>query len=111
MNETIRRLVIRGHVQGVGYRAWVEHLARHYRVEGWVRNRKDGSVEAVFSGSSDVVARVISDCRTGPSLARVGDVDEQTAVPDELKLRPSGEWFAVLPTIERSRSFAAGHLQ
>ena len=47
----IRRVIIRGHVQGVGYRDWTRYVARERGVEGWVRNRKDGSVEAVFSGA------------------------------------------------------------
>ena len=47
--------MIRGRVQGVGYRAWVEHQASTRDLEGWVRNRRDGSVEALFAGPADVV--------------------------------------------------------
>ena len=50
MSDVIRHVTIRGRVQGVGYRAWVDHRATDYALEGWVRNRRDGSVEAVFAG-------------------------------------------------------------
>ncbi|MDO8401455.1 MAG: acylphosphatase, partial [Bradyrhizobium sp.] len=50
MSAAIRRVTIRGRVQGVGYRAWVEHRARAHDLEGWVRNLGDGSVEALFAG-------------------------------------------------------------
>ena len=50
MSGAIRQVTIRGRVQGVGYRAWVEHRARAHGLEGWVRNRRDGSVEALFAG-------------------------------------------------------------
>ena len=56
MSDAIRQVTIRGRVQGVGYRAWVEHRARAHDLEGWVRNRRDGSVEALFAGPADVVA-------------------------------------------------------
>ena len=50
MSDAIRHVTITGWVQGVGYRAWVEHQARARNLEGWVRNRRDGSVEALFAG-------------------------------------------------------------
>ena len=56
MSGVIRQVTIRGRVQGVGYRAWVEHRASAHDLEGWVRNRRDGSVEALFAGPEDVVA-------------------------------------------------------
>ena len=56
MSGAIRQVMIRGRVQGVGYRAWVEHQARAHDLEGWVRNRRDGSVEALFAGPADVVS-------------------------------------------------------
>ena len=49
--------MIRGRVQGVGYRAWVDYQARRCGLEGWVRNRRDGSVEAVFEGAEETVVR------------------------------------------------------
>ena len=56
MSGAIRQVTISGRVQGVGYRAWVEHQAMAHDLEGWVRNRRDGSVEALFAGPEDVVA-------------------------------------------------------
>jgi acylphosphatase len=99
MSGTIRLVRIRGRVQGVGYRAWVEHQASARRLEGWVRNRRDGSVEALFAGSEDVVADMIAACRRGPSSARVADVAQEAANLDVLALRQGGERFSVLPTI------------
>jgi acylphosphatase len=99
MSGAICRVEIRGRVQGVGYRAWVEHQAKRYGVEGWVRNRRDGSVEALFCGPSDVVAALVTSCRRGPSSARVGDVIEEAAGADTLGLRYPGERFSVLSTI------------
>ena len=99
MDRTIRQVVIRGRVQGVGYRAWVEHQAQTHGLEGWVRNRRDGSVEALFSGSADIVAKMTELCRRGPSAARVETVMEEAAGVDALNLRRAGEGFSVLPTI------------
>jgi acylphosphatase len=94
----IGRVTIRGRVQGVGYRAWVEHEARVRHLDGWVRNRRDGSVEALFAGPADVVSAMIALCRRGPPLARVDAVTEEPASPDALNLR-AGESFSVLPTV------------
>ena len=98
MSGAIRQVTIRGRVQGVGYRAWVEHQARVHHLEGWVRNRRDGSVEALFAGPADVVADMIALSRRGPSLARVDAVQEEPAGADALNLRRPGERFSVLPT-------------
>jgi len=98
MSATIRQVTIRGRVQGVGFRYWVEQEAGAHGLEGWVRNRRDGSVEALFAGSADVVAEMIGICRRGPPLARVEAVHEEPASPDALNLRRSGERFSVLPT-------------
>jgi acylphosphatase len=99
MSAAIRQVTIRGRVQGVGYRAWVEHQASAHDLEGWVRNVRDGSVEALFSGPAEVVAAMVERCRRGPSSARVDAVTEQEAGADALKLRRPGERFSVLPTI------------
>jgi acylphosphatase len=99
MNTAIRQVTIRGRVQGVGYRYWVEHRARAHGLEGWVRNLRDGSVEAVFAGAEDVVAAMIAACRRGPSLARVEAVQEEAGHSDVLNLRRPRERFSVLPTI------------
>jgi len=99
MSGVIRQVTVTGRVQGVGYRAWVEHQARAHAVEGWVRNRRDGSVEALFAGPADVIADLIARCRRGPSSAQVADVQVRTVDSDALKLRRAGERFSVLPTI------------
>jgi acylphosphatase len=99
MSDTIRHVTIRGRVQGVGYRYFVEQAARSRDLEGWVRNRRDGSVEALFSGSAEAVAAMIAACRRGPSSARVEALQDEAANPDMLKLREAGERFSVLPTI------------
>ena len=99
MSGAIRQLTIRGRVQGVGYRAFVEHQARVHRLEGWVRNRRDGSVEALLAGPEDVVSDMVALCRRGPVSARVDSVMEQPANSDALNLRCAGERFSVLPTI------------
>jgi acylphosphatase len=99
MSGAIRRVTIRGRVQGVGYRAFVEHQALALGLEGWVRNRRDGSVEALFAGPADVVSDMVALCRRGPSYARVDALEEEPANSDALNLRRMGEGFAVLPTI------------
>ena len=99
MTGEIRQVTITGRVQGVGYRAWVEHRARAHALEGWVRNRRDGSVEALLAGPAEVVADVIGRCRRGPSTARVDNVREEPGNPDALNLRRAGERFSVLPTV------------
>jgi acylphosphatase len=99
MSDAIRQVRIVGQVQGVGYRAWVEHRARAHSLEGWVRNRRDGSVEALFAGPVDAVSEMIAECRHGPSSARVEAVQEEPANSDPLTLRRAGEPFSVLPTI------------
>jgi acylphosphatase len=99
MNGAIRHATIRGRVQGVGYRAWVDHQARNHNLEGWVRNRRDGSVEALFAGPQDVVSEMVARCRRGPSTARVEAVEEEEASADALNLRRPGERFSVLPTV------------
>src|SRR3979490_3387267 len=95
----IRHIAIRGRAQGVGYRYWAKHGEAMPRLEGWVRNRRDGSVEALFAGPAEVVADLTAKCRRGPSSAEGDDVREQPASSDALKLRRPGERFSVLPTI------------
>jgi acylphosphatase len=99
MSDTIRHVTIRGRVQGVGYRYFVEHEALSRDLEGWVRNRRDGSVEAVFAGPAAAVTDMIAACRRGPSSARVQAVQDEAANPDLVNLREAGERFSVLPTI------------
>ena len=99
MSDTIRHVTIKGRVQGVGYRYFVEREAQSRDLEGWVRNRRDGSVEAVFAGSVEAVTAVIAACRHGPSSARVEALQDEAADPDMLNLRQAGERFSVLPTV------------
>jgi acylphosphatase len=99
MSGVIRHVTISGRVQGVGYRAFVDHEARARHLDGWVRNRRDGRVEAVFAGRAEAVTAMIAACRRGPSSARVDAVHEAAADTDMLSLRPPGERFSVLPTI------------
>jgi acylphosphatase len=99
MSRAIIQVVIQGRVQGVGYRAWVEYQAQASGLEGWVRNRRDGSVEALFVGNAKVVAEMVALCRHGPPSAKVTAVLNEPAGPEQLDLRPAGEAFAVLPTV------------
>jgi len=70
-----KRLLIRGRVQGVGFRESMCWEADRLGVAGWVRNRRDGSVEAVVEGPPDAMARMLEWCRTGPSGALVTSLD------------------------------------
>ena len=97
--KVYRHVIIRGRVQGIGYRAWTEVTALERGVEGWVRNRRDGSVEALFSGLDDEVAAMIAECRRGPPGARVDAIDQRDATPDEIALRRGEEIFSVLRSV------------
>jgi acylphosphatase len=96
--DAMKRVVIRGRVQGVGFRAWTEYTALERGLQGWVRNCRDGSVEALFVGAVDAVAAMIAACRQGPRGSRVEAVDQRDGTADELALRRRGELFSVLPT-------------
>ena len=87
------RVVIEGRVQGVGFRAFVEREARTRQLTGYVRNCRDGSVEAVFAGEDSSVGAMIEACRRGPRLAAVARL---TTFP-----QPAGSWsdFAVWPAV------------
>ena len=86
------RVRIHGHVQGVWYRGWTVGQAMRLGLDGWVRNRADGSVEAIFSGADEQVEAMIAACRQGPPAARVVAVAVEPAdVP------ASG--FRQLPTV------------
>jgi acylphosphatase len=97
-DRTIVHVTVRGRVQGVGYRAWVEDQATLNGLEGWVRNRRDGSVEAVFAGPAQDVAEMVAACRKGPPAARVDALSETPADVDQLRLRQAGDEFSVLST-------------
>lgn len=66
MTDRTVHVLIHGRVQGVGFRAWVHHQAELHGLKGWVRNRRDGAVEAVFSGPDDLVEVMLKACRQGP---------------------------------------------
>ncbi|MGO8952795.1 MAG: acylphosphatase [Rhodomicrobium sp.] len=85
-------VLIRGRVQGVAYRAWTERTANGLGLHGWVRNRRDGTVEALFSGAAVQVQEMLAHCRKGPPAAMVTEV----TIIGEGGLAPSG--FEVLPT-------------
>jgi acylphosphatase len=93
----IRHISVRGRVQGVGFRAFVEHEALKHDVGGWVRNRRDGTVEAVFSGEGAAVVAVVDACRRGPFGARVEVLYEDDGGAEDLKLVRAGDVFSVLP--------------
>jgi acylphosphatase len=99
MCGVIRHVMILGRVQGVGYRYWAGQQASLLGLEGWVRNRRDGSVEAVFAGPDAVVTQMIETCRGGPTAARVDSVVVSDATPEMLALRVNGEVFSQLPTL------------
>jgi acylphosphatase len=87
-----RRIVVRGRVQGVGYRYAAVDAAERHRVTGWVRNRGDGTVEAQVQGDAESVKAMIEWCRRGPPAARVTDVEVAEAAPEP------GNGFALRPT-------------
>jgi acylphosphatase len=87
-----RRVVVHGHVQGVFFRDSVRRMAQQRGVNGWVANRPDGTVEAVFEGDGAAVERLVELCREGPRGAQVDSVD----VHEE---EPEGETaFRITPT-------------
>jgi acylphosphatase len=94
----IRYLIFRGRVQGVGYRAFVEGEALRRGIEGWVRNRRDGTVEAVFRGPAETVGALVEACRQGPPGSRVDGLDQREGSASETAQRRDGESFSVLPT-------------
>ena len=93
MSVTAIHLIIHGRVQGVGYRAWTSGTARKLGLNGWVRNRTDGTVEAVAIGHADAITQLVEACYQGPMAAKVTKVE-------------CGEWedlsfidFRHLPTV------------
>jgi acylphosphatase len=97
MAEDRRTVTVRieGRVQGVYYRAWTYETATSLGLDGWVMNREDGSVEAVFSGPPDVVAEMLERCKDGPPDARVTAVtvtDEGGAPPSGFTVRATDRW-------------------
>jgi acylphosphatase len=90
--RVIRRIVVKGRVQGVWYRGWTQQQARAIGLDGWVRNRGDGSVEIVVAGSEQGVTDLIARCHQGPPAARVDQVsveDYDGDVADNFAIDPS----------------------
>ncbi len=83
---------ISGRVQGVWFRGWTAQEAQRLGLSGWVRNRKDGSVEAVFCGEAAHVDEICQLCHEGPRLAVVSSVEMKEAVP------PDSPHFETRPT-------------
>ncbi len=94
----VRRLIIHGRVQGVFYRGWAVEAARRLGLRGWVRNRRDGAVEATIAGEPQEVDAMIAACRHGPRSARVDAVEIAEADESTLAMRHPGEDFSMLPT-------------
>ena len=93
MADAIRHVTIRGRVQGVGFRYWTRRTAAARGLEGWVRNRRDGSVEALLIGGPEAIAAVVEACRNGPPLAQVSDIAESADADD------GSLTFRQLPTV------------
>lgn len=89
---------IQGLVQGVWFRNWTQEEATRRKLRGWVRNRNDGSVEAVFVGDEPVVRAMVAACHRGPPKAQVSKVIQIPAEyrPDETEVPPG---FKVLPSL------------
>lgn len=86
------RVIVTGRVQGVWYRAWTTEEASELGLRGWVRNRRDGSVEAVFAGASGDIDRMLELCRKGPPLAQVEEVacgDDRSPIDDGFRQLPT----------------------
>ena len=93
MSRRAVHVPIGGHVQGGGYRAFAQRTALSLGLEGWVRNRRGGQVEAFFTGDETQIALMLAALRQGPPASRVTDVDVQEAEAETLN------GFAVRPTV------------
>jgi acylphosphatase len=80
-----RRIIVRGHVQGVFYRNWTVATARGLSLSGWVRNLSSGEVEILAQGSEEAVDALIRACRNGPPAAEVQEVAVSEAEPQALE--------------------------
>ncbi len=90
--NTTRRVRIEGRVQGVAYRDWTQRTALSLGLRGWVRNRRDGSVEACFSGTEATVEDMLVRCRQGPRAAevtRIEPLDPDGDIPADFEIRPT----------------------
>jgi acylphosphatase len=92
MNTIAKHLTIQGRVQGVGYRHYIAYKARQFQITGWVRNRADGSVEAVISGTPEAVQAMLERAQRGPPAAAVTTIE----IADS---HETFERFETLPTM------------
>ncbi|MBS7544984.1 acylphosphatase [Ancylobacter oerskovii] len=86
------RIVVHGRVQGVGYRAWLADAAGRLGLRGWVRNRRDGTVEALLHADEATLETLIDACRRGPPAALVRDIERFEAAgtpPEDFEVRPT----------------------
>ncbi len=90
MNTTSKHLRITGRVQGVGFRNYIEYKAQQLGISGWVRNRSDGSVEAVVHGAPAAVEAIIECARRGPRAAQVSSVEVREDAGDGAAGRYTG---------------------
>ena len=94
-----KRLIIRGDVQAVGFRQWMVEQAQRLGVAGWVRNRSDGTVEALVAGDTAAVEELLRACRRGPRLAHVASIEEELVEPDDPNVAVNlGRGFQQLPS-------------
>lgn len=98
MSERIVHVSVTGRVQGVGFRYFVEREAIRLGIFGWVRNRRDGSVEAVFSGTPAQVEAMLKAARKGPPASSVEKLEIADASSADLALVLKGERFSTLAT-------------
>jgi len=87
------RVVIEGRVQGVGFRWWIKEWANARGLDGWVRNRREGTVEALFHGPEDAVRHMVEFCAEGPPNARIRGIREYEDEP------PDDPGFIDRPTV------------
>lgn len=95
MIEAVVRVQIEGRVQGVWFRAWTTEQARARGLAGWVRNRRDGTVEALFAGSREAVDEMIAACHRGSPASNVTGVSQLDAGVEEI----GGDRFVQRPTV------------
>jgi len=91
-NQRVVHIRIEGDVQGVYFRAWTQEQAELLGLSGWVRNRRDGAVEALFSGPADKVEIMLDRCRFGPRDARVENIkiiQEGGVAPQDFTVKPT----------------------
>jgi acylphosphatase len=72
---------IYGFVQGIGFRSYVARFAKKLDIKGWVRNAKDGTVEAIFEGKEELINKMLDACRKGPDLASVSKIEVKEESP------------------------------